>query len=79
MITLSNVYRGLSSAGGSTSCTSRPAPAIRLAANASQRSASLIRGPRPVLTITAFGYILAMVSLLIMCLVWSFNGQCNVI
>ena len=68
-MTLSNVYKGLSSAGGSTSCTSRPAPAIRLAANASQRSASLMRGPRPVFTMTALGFILLIFSLLIRCLV----------
>mmetsp|Transcript_37333 Transcript_37333/g.68891 ORF Transcript_37333/g.68891 Transcript_37333/m.68891 type:complete len:202 (+) Transcript_37333:134-739(+) len=74
-MTLSIVYSGLSIGGGSTSCTSKPAPAMVPAFRAAIRSSSLMTGPRAVLIMKAVGFIFSKAALSMRCLVSALRGQ----
>src|SRR5437879_719761 len=78
IVMVSTLSRGLSFEGGSSTITSRPAPAMRLVMSALCRAISSTTGPRHVFTSTAVGFIMVSCRSEIMFLVWAVSGTCSV-
>src|SRR5262249_3032080 len=77
-VTLGSENSGWFGAGGSSTMTSRPAPAIVFAVSARHSASSSTTGPRHVLTRTAVGFIIANSRVDIILRVTSLSGTWRV-